>query len=156
MRANVLQQVYARCIHDVHKRNPPTITHEPKYADASAFTDFGVEANVAKASILEFTGVLRSDNGGYVKPGEESRDLAAKTTENNGTVTDSFRDIQPSDLSQVAYDQQSNCPEPIASEWPTFDMFNSLFDAEIMTLDDNLDLSAFDLNFSTWDNSDNI
>lgn len=136
----------------MHKRNPPTISHEPKHADASAFLDFGVEANVAKASILEFTGVLRSDNGGYVKPGEESRDLVVKTTEDNGTSTDSFRDIQPSGLSQVA---QFNFSEPIASQWPTFDIFNSLFDAEITTLLDTLDLSAFDFDSLSWENSNN-
>ncbi|KAH7191847.1 uncharacterized protein B0J16DRAFT_393909 [Fusarium flagelliforme] len=152
-----LLQVYARCIHDVHKRNPPTISHEPKYAGVSAFVDFGVDASLAKASILEFTGLLRSDNGGYVKPGEESHDLIAKTTEGDGTMTDSSRDVQPSNLSQVADVQQSNFPEPIASEWPTFDVFNSLFDADITTLsplDDTLDLSAFDFNFLTADNSD--
>ncbi|RFN45506.1 hypothetical protein FIE12Z_10269 [Fusarium flagelliforme] len=154
-----LLQVYARCIHEVHKRNPPTISNEPKYAGISPFVDFGAETNLAKASILEFTGILRSDNGGYVKPGEESRDLTAKTTEDDGTMTDSSRDVQPFIFSEVDYTQQSSLPETVGSEWPTFDVCNSLLDADITTLlpmDDTLDLSAFDFNFLTADNSNNI
>lgn len=146
-----------RCIHDMHKRNPPTISNEPKYAGVSVFLDFGIEADLAKASILEFTGILRSSNGGYVKPGEESRDLTANptsqqtTAESDGIVTDTSRDIQPPNFSEVAYTQQSSLPETVGSEWPTFDVFNSLLDADITTLlpmDDTFDLSAFDFNFS--------
>lgn len=142
------------------------ISNEPKYADVSAFVDFGVDADLAKASILEFTGILRAENGGYVKPGEESHDLtinpASQQTiaESDGSLANSSRDAQPYSLSDLAHvASQPYLLEPGGSEWPTFDVFNSLFDVEIMTLlppDDNLDLSAFDFNFSTWDNSDTI
>ncbi|CAG7557895.1 unnamed protein product [Fusarium equiseti] len=160
-----LLQVYVRCVHDVHKRNPPTISNEPKYADVSALLDFGVEANLAKASILEFTGILRSSNGGYVKPGEESRDLTANSTsqqataESDRTLTTSLQDLQQSNFSEVAYTQRSSLPETVGSEWPTFDVFNSLLDADITTLlpiDDTLDLSAFDFDFLSWDSSNDI
>ncbi|KAJ4025669.1 hypothetical protein NW752_003143 [Fusarium irregulare] len=152
------QQIYARCIHDVHNRNPPTISNEPKYADASAFVDFGVDADLAKASILEFTGILRAGNGGYLKPGEESHDLTIKSTspqttaQSDEAVTDLSESMQPSGLSELAHVSQPYLLEPGGSEWPTFDVFNSLLDADITTLmpiDDNLDLSVFDFNFST-------
>ncbi|RBR23141.1 uncharacterized protein FIESC28_04136 [Fusarium coffeatum] len=161
-----LLQVYARCIHDVHKRNPPTISNEPKHADISAFVKFGVDADLAKASILEFTGILRADNGGYVKPGEESHDLTINSTTDQPTIgsdrgpIESSQDVGPSILSEQAQvDSQTYLLEPSGNEWPTFDVFNSLFDADItalLPLDDTLDLSAFDFNFSTLDNSDNI
>ncbi|UZP41761.1 hypothetical protein NXS19_009577 [Fusarium pseudograminearum] len=63
-----LLQVYVRCIYDVHKSNPPSISNEPRYTDFAAFSQFGVDSDLAKASILEFTRILRSGESGYVKP----------------------------------------------------------------------------------------
>lgn len=145
----------------MHKRNPPTISNEPKYADVSAFVDFAADADLARSSILEFTGILRSANGGYVKPGEESHDLTANSTSQRTTTrSDGTRNVRPSSLSELAdVDSQPYSLELGGNEWSTFDVFNSLFDADITSLfplDDTLDLSAFDFNFLTADNSDNI
>ncbi|KAF4963112.1 hypothetical protein FSARC_8825 [Fusarium sarcochroum] len=170
-------QVYVRCLHDVHKRNPPKISNEPKYADISVFIDFEVDASLAKASILEFTGILRSDEHGFTKPGQESSDLRTVIVQHGRDATvethkqhgvDVTSSIQASgDLSS----ESSNLPMDItrpdtelalspdrfvsgASEWPTFDVFSSLFDADMTSLlpqDQNLDLSFLTTDPVSWD-----
>ncbi|KAM0549540.1 hypothetical protein ACHAPJ_009356 [Fusarium lateritium] len=162
------QQVYVRCLHNVHKSNPPRISNEPKYADVPPFTDFEIDASLAKSSILEFTGLLRSAEHGYMKPGEESHDLG--TTYNGDDSTLRSRDIVASTSGDV-FSESSNLPmetirpdpdDPLspdrfvsgASEWPTFDVFNSLFDADITSLlpqDQTLDLSFLTTDPVSWD-----
>lgn len=99
---------------------------------------------------------MRAGDGGYVKPGEESHDLTTNptspqaTAERDEALTDLSGNIVSSGLLDVAQvDSQPYLLESGGSEWPTFDVFNSLLDADITTLlpmDDNLDLSAFDFN----------
>jgi hypothetical protein len=149
----------------VHKREPPRLSNEPKYADFSAFLEFGADLDLAKASILEFTGILRSGESGFVKPGEESRDLIARETivnpsaersfEGNGSLNQSSGDIQPDFSAIAALDSQfPSFSGTESSEWSTFDVFNSLLDADMTSLfplDDNIDLSGFDIDFLAWD-----
>ncbi|KAJ4256835.1 hypothetical protein NW762_008931 [Fusarium torreyae] len=166
--AAICRQLYVRCLHNVHKSNPPSISNEPKYADISAFTDFEIDASLAKSSILEFTGLLRSAEHGYLKPGEESHDLG--TTHNEGDTVSESRDNVASTSGDV-FSESSNLPmetirpdpdDPLspdrfvsgASEWPTFDVFNSLFDADMTSLlpqDQNLDLSFLTTDPISWD-----
>ncbi|RSL85004.1 hypothetical protein CEP52_016276 [Fusarium oligoseptatum] len=101
-----LLEIYARCIYDIHQRNPPVITNEPKHADVSEFTSFKPAASLARPSILEFTGVLRSSEGG---PGLQQA-------------------TRPNGLQNLAERQQLDAA---AIEWPTLDVSNSLFDAEM-------------------------
>ncbi|RSM10392.1 hypothetical protein CDV31_007268 [Fusarium ambrosium] len=168
-----LLELYARCIYDIHQRSPPLITNEPKYADISEFTSFRVGASLARPSILEFTGVLRSSEGGYVRPGEESNtfgiesddggagpsstsflatepltEAIAKNTEGPevelGPSSDAAnrrsldytkpkspglqQATRPNGLQNLAERQQLDAA---AIEWPTLDVSNSLFDAEM-------------------------
>ncbi|QGI93732.1 hypothetical protein CEK26_006801 [Fusarium fujikuroi] len=83
-----LLQLYVRCLHNVHKRNPPVISGEPKYMDVSALVDFDVDASLAKSTILQFAGMLRSDENGYVKAGDETSDPTTTTAANSGEAFD--------------------------------------------------------------------
>ncbi|KAF5233563.1 hypothetical protein FAUST_8107 [Fusarium austroamericanum] len=164
-----LLQVYVRCIYDVHKSNPPCISNEPRYTDFSAFSQFGVDSDLAKASILEFTRILRSGESGYVKPGEESRDLIASKapTESSAQMSISgdasldqvFQDTQPGISTMTALDSQfTGLSSSMGNEWPAFDVFNSLWDVDITTLffmDNNVDLAGVDTDFLARDIPDN-
>jgi hypothetical protein len=59
----------------VHKQRSIILEDEPKYIDVAKLTSFRAIATHARSSILEFTGVLRSKQDGYVQPGEETIDL---------------------------------------------------------------------------------
>lgn len=189
------QEIYARCLYDIHQRNPPVVSNEPKHADISEFTSFKVDASLARPSILEFTGVLRSSEGGYIRPGEESNTLRvesddagdglsstpffvteqlpetmAKNTEELETgprpSSDAQRSLdcmrpqspslqqeatEPNRLQNLAGRQQVDA---VASEWPTLDVFNSLFDAEMANFFPDtmsIDPSLLDTEPLTWD-----
>ncbi|KAJ4232970.1 hypothetical protein NW759_001752 [Fusarium solani] len=190
-----LLEIYARCLYDIHQRNPPVVSNEPKHADISEFTSFKVDASLARPSILEFTGVLRSSEGGYIRPGEESNTLRvesddvgdglsstpffvteqlpetmAKNTEELETgprpSSDAQRSLdcmrpqspslqqeatEPNRLQNLAERQQVDA---VASEWPTLDVFNSLFDAEMANFFPDtmsIDPSLLDTEPLTWD-----
>ncbi|RSL54899.1 hypothetical protein CEP54_009645 [Fusarium duplospermum] len=192
-----LLEIYARCIYDIHQRNPPIVTNEPKYADISEFTSFRVDATLARLSILEFTGVLRSSEDGYVRPGEESNTLgidsdvgSAKSSSTPFLATEGLGEAmakstkgletdlplssdtgvrrslgytkpktpgpqqEPTQLngSQNLVERQQ--PDAVASEWPTLDVFNSLFDAEMANFFPDtmsIDPSLLETEPLTWD-----
>ncbi|KAF4448234.1 hypothetical protein F53441_8341 [Fusarium austroafricanum] len=170
-----LLHVYGWCLHDVHKRNPPKISNEPKYADASVFTDFTIDASLAKVSILEFTGILRSGEHGFVKPGEETQDptsdmIGDAAIVEPGPMTEShdineLSDVQASAGSHSGDLGESGCIGadlpmtrdqiyPGFDQWPAFDVFNSLFNADITSLlpmNDDLDLSFLETDLFSWD-----
>ncbi|KAF4956374.1 hypothetical protein FGADI_3951 [Fusarium gaditjirri] len=157
-----LLQLYVRCLYDVHKRNPPRICGEPKYMDISALVDFDIDASLASSSILQFAGMLRSDENGYVKAGEETFDPtfskggdvssdpqtwndAANTSNPNTSNPNTINTIIPQTPKQL-----NSGP----SEWPTLDIFNSLIDADMVGLfpvDDNFDLSFLEAEQTSWD-----
>ncbi|KAF5686683.1 hypothetical protein FDENT_5686 [Fusarium denticulatum] len=148
-----LLQLYVRCLHNVHKRNPPVIAGEPKYLNVSILTDFDVDASLAKSSILQFAGMLRSDENGYVKAGDETSD---PTISEGGDASSDRQTSNPANTSnpntilpQIP-DQSTSGP----SEWPTLDIFNSLIDADMAGLfpnDDNFDLSFLDADQTSLD-----
>ncbi|KAF5632721.1 hypothetical protein F52700_6258 [Fusarium sp. NRRL 52700] len=149
-----LLRLYVRCLYDVHKRNPPTVCDEPKYMDIAALVDFEVDASLARSSILQFAGMLRSDENGYVKAGDETPD---PTISSNGDV---LSNPQASDQAPNTNNTNTITPQtpkqldPGPSEWPTLDIFNSLIDADMAGLfpfDDNVDLSFLDANQTSWD-----
>ncbi|KAM0353145.1 hypothetical protein ACHAP4_008382 [Fusarium culmorum] len=164
-----LLQVYVRCIYDVHKSNPPRISNEPRYTDFAAFSQFGVDSDLAKASILEFTRILRSSESGYVKPGEESRDLitskastessAQMSISGDASLNQMFQDTQPGIPMMTALDSQfTGLSSSMGNEWPAFDVFNSLWEADITSIffmDDNVDLAGVDADFLAQDIPDN-
>ncbi|CEI69321.1 unnamed protein product [Fusarium venenatum] len=162
-----LLKVYVRCIHDVHKANPPNISNEPRYTDSSAFLHFGADSDLAKASILEFTGILRSSEGGYVKPGEESRDLmtgkistdlsAQMSLSSNASLDEMVHDTHLDISTMAALDSQVTDLSGFSSEWPALDVINSLMDADLTSafaMDNNIDLAGFETDFLTWDTLD--
>ncbi|KAK2676941.1 Zn(2)-C6 fungal-type DNA-binding domain [Fusarium oxysporum f. sp. vasinfectum] len=136
-----LLQLYVRCLHNVHKRNPPRICGEPKYMNISALVDFDVDASLAKSSILQFAGMLRSDENGYVKAGDETSDPTIASVADSGDIT---LDCQAS-RSFLDHSANTNNPNTTLpqtpnqfasgpSEWPTLDIFNSLIDADMAGL----------------------
>ncbi|KAI1016866.1 hypothetical protein LB504_007077 [Fusarium proliferatum] len=148
--ASILQ-LYVRCVHNVHKRNPPVISGEPKYMDISALVDFDVDASLAKSSILQFAGMLRSDENGYVKTGDETSDPTITVASSSGEAFDrAANTTYPNTIiPQTPKQHQSG-----SSEWPTFDIFNSLIDADmagLVSVDNNLDLSFLDADQTSWD-----
>ncbi|KAF4501649.1 hypothetical protein FAGAP_2158 [Fusarium agapanthi] len=146
------QQLYVRCLHDVHKRNPPVVAGEPKYMDFSALTNSDVDASLAKSSILQFAGMLRSDEGGYVRAGDETSDPTINTAASGGNV---LADLEASDHAPNTIILQT--PRQLntgSSEWPALDIFNSLIDADMAGLfpvDENFDLSFLDADQTSWD-----
>lgn len=91
------QEIYARCLYDIHQRNPPVVSNEPKHADISEFTSFKVDASLARSSILEFTGILRSSEGGYIRPGEEGNALKIESDDGSaGSLSTPFLVTEPS------------------------------------------------------------
>ncbi|KAG9500779.1 hypothetical protein J7337_006459 [Fusarium musae] len=149
-----LLQLYVRCLYDAHKRNPPVISGEPKYMDISALVDFDVDATLAKSSILQFAGMLRSDEDGYVKAGNETSD---PTVPKGG---DASSDRQTPDRTANTSDPNTILPPTPTqfcsgpSEWPALDIFNSLIDADmagLFSIDDNFDLSFLDADQNSWD-----
>ncbi|CZR39140.1 uncharacterized protein FPRO_05668 [Fusarium proliferatum ET1] len=152
-----LLQLYVRCLHNVHKRNPPVISGEPKYMDISALVDFDVDASLAKSSILQFAGMLRSDDNGYVKAGDETSDPTTTTAAGSGNV---LSNPQLSDLTANTSNPSTIIPQtPIqldsgSIEWPALDIFNSLIDADmagLFSIDDNFDLAFIDADQTSWD-----
>ncbi|KAJ4178829.1 hypothetical protein NW755_012944 [Fusarium falciforme] len=192
-----LLEIYARCLYDIHQRNPPVVSNEPKHADIAEFTSFKADASLARSSILEFTGVLRSSEGGYIRPGEESNTIRiesddgsagllstpflvtellaeamAKNTEepeadlrppSDGGDRRSLDFMKPKSPGLQPEATQLNGPQnlaerqqldAIASEWPTLDVFNSLFDAEMANFFPDtmsIDPSLLDTEPLTWD-----
>ncbi|KAF5563803.1 hypothetical protein FPHYL_5000 [Fusarium phyllophilum] len=152
-----LLQLYVRCLHDVHKRKPPVISGEPRYMDISVLVDFDIDASVAKSSILQFAGMLRSHENGYVRAGDETSDPTTTTAASSG---DMFADLQASDHTANTGNPNTIIPQTSSqfvsgpNEWPTLDIFNSLIDADMAGLfpvDDNFDLSFLDADQTSWD-----
>lgn len=155
------QQLYVRCLHNVHKRNPPRVCGEPKYMNISALVDFDVDASLAKSSILQFAGMLRSDENGYVKAGDETSDPTIASVADSGDIT-LDRQASRSFLDHSANTNNPNTTLPQTpnqfasgpSEWPTLDIFNSLIDADmagLFPIDDNFDLSFLEADQTSWD-----
>ncbi|CCT66802.1 uncharacterized protein FFUJ_12968 [Fusarium fujikuroi IMI 58289] len=145
-----LLQLYVRCLHNVHKRNPPVISGEPKYMDVSALVDFDVDASLAKSTILQFAGMLRSDENGYVKAGDETSDPTTTTAANSGEAFDRAANTT---YPNTIIPQTPKQLDAGSSEWPTFDIFNSLIDADmagLFSVDNNLDLSFLDADQTSW------
>ncbi|QGI62845.1 hypothetical protein CEK27_006816 [Fusarium fujikuroi] len=152
-----LLQLYVRCLHNVHKRNPPVISGEPKYMDISALVDFDVDASLAKSSILQFAGILRSDENGYVKAGDETSDPTMTTAPGSGSA---LFDFQASDHAANTSNPSTIIPQTPKQldsgsiEWPALDIFNSLIDADmagLFSIDDNFDLAFIDADQTSWD-----
>jgi hypothetical protein len=59
-------------MYNVHKEHPAVLEDEPKYINVAKLTVVQVNAPHIQASILEFIGILRSREDGYVKPGQEA------------------------------------------------------------------------------------
>ncbi|KAH7246538.1 hypothetical protein BKA59DRAFT_200794 [Fusarium tricinctum] len=168
-----LLQVYARCLHEMHKRNQPVISNEPRYTDGSVFYSFNADLLAAKSSILEFTGILRSGDNGYVKPGEESRDLSSIQPDSttvpqspNHGVDRHFEshttESRPSGKLQARPDTPCTNMEQQqvvgqlnlgGNEWPTLDMFGYLLDADMTSLlpmGENVDFSFLNTDMTSW------
>ncbi|KAF5575499.1 hypothetical protein FPCIR_13121 [Fusarium pseudocircinatum] len=152
-----LLQLYVQCLHSVHKRNPPIIAGEPKYMNVSVLIDFDVDASLAKSSILQFAGMLRSDESGYVKAGDETSDPTISTNYSDGKMlSDLHISDHPANTSNpnTVFPQIPNQSTSGPSEWPTLDIFNSLIDADmagLFPIDDNFDLSFLDADQTSWD-----
>lgn len=145
------QQLYMRCLHNAHKCNPPVISGEPKYMDISALVDFDVGASLAKSSILQFAGMLRSDENGYVKAGNETSDPTITIAASSGEALDRAANTT---YPNTIIPQPPKQLDAESSEWPTFDIFNSLIDADmagLFSVDNNLDLSFLDADQTSWD-----
>ncbi|KAH6949292.1 hypothetical protein DER45DRAFT_581033 [Fusarium avenaceum] len=169
-----LLQVYARCLHDTHKRNPPTISNEPRYTDGSVLSSFDVDLLAAKSSILEFTGILRSGDNGYVKSGEESRDLTSIQPDSmplcqspNHVVDGKFEthNMESRPLERTPHTPHTNMEQLQAvgqldtggNEWPTLDIFGSLLDADItsfLSTGENMDFSFLNTDVMSWNLGD--
>jgi hypothetical protein len=158
------QQLYVRCLHDVHKQNPPIISGEPKYMDASALVNFDVDASLAKSSILQFAGMLRSDENGYVKSGDEASDPTLASARISGDMTSDPQGAEGGPLQNLNVPTNTSNPNtmlpqtpklnPGPSEWPTLDIFSSLIDADMAGLfpsNDDFDLSFLDADQTSWD-----
>ncbi|KAF4465722.1 hypothetical protein FALBO_7451 [Fusarium albosuccineum] len=184
-----LLQIYVRCMYNIHQQNPPKIENEPKYTDIAEFISFKVDTFLARSSILEFTGILRSREGGYVKSGEESDVLAPNESgynkDGNGVgitqrlfsdsvLTESCNVPDPSEtgfdvgapISNHGASSQETAPleprhrdgvqatRPLNSDWPTLDVFNTLFDADMagfLPENPGLDLSVLESDLLNWD-----
>lgn len=103
----------------VHKERATVLEDEPKNMDISKLTQFKANATHARASILEFTGILRSRLGGYVKPGEETTDLGIQDQENSShanRATANYSETgldEPAEVAtQSALTHNSQFPEP--------------------------------------------
>ncbi|KAF2428304.1 hypothetical protein EJ08DRAFT_671462 [Tothia fuscella] len=70
-----LLRVHARCLYNVHKKLPIILEGEPKLVDPAKLTSYRINATYARATILEYTGILVSPRDGYTRPGEENNDL---------------------------------------------------------------------------------
>ncbi|CAJ0552245.1 Ff.00g062240.m01.CDS01 [Fusarium sp. VM40] len=169
-------QVYARCLHDTHKRDPPIISNEPRYTDGSVFSTFNVDLLAAKSSILEFTGILRSGDNGYVKSGEESLDLSSiqpdSTTlcQSPNPVVDTKLETHTMEnrpLERTPHTPHTNMEQQQAvgqldsggNEWPTLDIFGSLLDADItsfLSMGENVDFSFLNTDMTSWGFGDEI
>ncbi|KAM0329645.1 hypothetical protein ACHAPQ_006714 [Fusarium lateritium] len=172
-----VQQVYARCLYDMHNQNPPILSNEPRFTDGVVLANFNVDLRPAKSSILEFTGILRSRDNGYVKPGEENHDLSSmqqNTTALPQKSTDGV-DTQPethtienrplgglrpqsdafyTNVEQLQTVNQLNLG---GNEWPTLDMFGSLLDADmtrLLPMGDDVDFSFLNTDAMAWDLGD--
>ncbi|KAF5974791.1 hypothetical protein FCOIX_8092 [Fusarium coicis] len=130
------------------------VAGEPKYMDVSALVDFDVDASLAKSSILQFAGMLRSDEDGYVKDGDETSDPIISIGGPNSL------DPQTSDYAANTSNPNTILPRTPTqfgsgpNEWPALDIFNSLIDADmagLFPIDDNFDLSFLDADQTSWD-----
>jgi hypothetical protein len=157
----------------MHKRNPPMISNEPRHTDGSVFSSFNADLLAAKSSILEFNGILRSGDNGYVKPGEESRDLSSTQPHSNSPSQNPSDEVstqpetsitqnrpweglhEPPDALYTNMEQQQAVGQLDlgGNEWPTLDMFDSLLDADITNLlpmGENVDFSFLSTDVMAW------
>ncbi|KAF7561041.1 hypothetical protein G7046_g3107 [Stylonectria norvegica] len=98
--AFIVQQIHVRCLFNAHQKNPIVLEDEPKYSDPIKLFGPKTTASHARASILEFTGVLRSKGDGYVKPGDEPQDL--------GISVDGASDGMESDLMMPRIERETS------------------------------------------------
>ena len=64
-----------RCIYRYHRSHPLVLTDEPKHLEETALGALKERNEQVQTSILEFTGILRSKSGEWVKQGEEPLSL---------------------------------------------------------------------------------
>lgn len=157
----------------MHKRSPPVLSNEPRYTDGSVLATFNADLLAAKSSILEFTGILRSGDNGYVIPGEESRDLSSIESDSTTLTQSSSHGVNiqfethttedpPQERSQAPQDALYTNMEQLqagglldlgGNEWPTLDMFGSLLDANMTSLlpmGENVDFSFLNTDMTSW------
>ncbi|KAM0208400.1 hypothetical protein ACHAQD_011609 [Fusarium lateritium] len=172
-----LLQVYARCLYDMHNRNPPILSNEPRFTDGVVLATFNVDLRAAKSSILEFTGILRSRDNGYVKPGEENHDLSScqqNTTalpqnpsfevdtqlETHNIENKPLEGSHPQPDAFYTNDEQLQTMNQLdlgGNEWPTLDVFGSLLDADmtrLLPMGDDVDFSFLNTDVMAWDLGD--
>ncbi|KIL85329.1 hypothetical protein FAVG1_11284 [Fusarium avenaceum] len=132
--------------------------------------DVNIDLLAAKSSILEFTGILRSGDSGYVKSGEESRDLSSIQPDSTALcqspnpVVDTkleTHNMENRPLERTPHTPHTNMEQQQAvgqldtggNEWPTLDMFGSLLDADItsfLSMGENMDFSFLNTDVISW------
>ena len=60
-------------MYNIYKRHPAVLDDEPKHTDIKQLMQCPVKSTRARASILEFTGILQSKSDGFTRPGDESK-----------------------------------------------------------------------------------
>ncbi|KPM45635.1 hypothetical protein AK830_g918 [Neonectria ditissima] len=159
-----LLKIHVRCLFSAYQNNPTTLDDEPKFINPTELTSFRINATFARASILEFTGVLRPKGHGYVKPGEETWDLGIQNDGTGGGRESDTPDLDAGQSSGITlshrqtgealessrdehepWPQQPLVPYPPAPlplsqpnisavEPPTLDVFNSFIDPDMLNL----------------------
>ncbi|KAH7148987.1 hypothetical protein B0J13DRAFT_295137 [Dactylonectria estremocensis] len=154
-----LLEVHVRCLYNIHNKGPTILEDEPKYLDTSKLTNFTINAVYARASILEFTGILRSKGDGYVKPGEETKDLGIQ--ESSDIALSYNREqiqAQKAQLQQPHQDTSLLLPpqqvDNLGEKSSTLDIFSPFFDLEMTNIfsdPDMLDVVQFDTSLLNLD-----
>ncbi|KAH7148209.1 hypothetical protein EDB81DRAFT_791762 [Dactylonectria macrodidyma] len=142
-----LLQVHVRCLFNIHNKGPTILEDEPKYLDTSKLTNFTINATYARASILEFTGILRSMGDGYVKPGEETKDLGIQET-TKIALPSNGEQIQLAQLQEPHQDTSLLLPRrqvnDLNGQGSTLDIFSPFFDPEMANLFSDHEMPNFD------------
>lgn len=72
-----VKDVYVRSVYHAHRTNQTILEDEPKKSEALKLTRSVVTTSSARSSILEYNGILITNDKGIAKPGEEKGDLDA-------------------------------------------------------------------------------
>ncbi|KAH8681957.1 hypothetical protein BX600DRAFT_544414 [Xylariales sp. PMI_506] len=67
-----LLKVQVRFLFDIHRRKQTVLEDEPQHVDVARLTDFDINGPDARISILEFTGILKSQEDGNIRTGDEN------------------------------------------------------------------------------------